>query len=421
AYIFLPVRQMSARFLTAWVPAWRLASCHLTQRCRMSARGWSPKICSDSVTDPAALPSRVVIFNSISRSLFRRRFSSRRFGRGLLRRCGAAVGEPELARLGRLLGQRLLHGVAHHDPAALGAWHRTLDEDQAAFDVGLHDLEIERGHAVDAEMPGHLLVLETLAGILAAAGRADRTMRDRHAMRSAQAAEIPALHAARITLTDRSSGDVDELTDYEMVGRDFGADRNQRVVADAELGKLALGLYLGDGEVAALGLRHVADPARAGAELKRDIAILVLGAMGEHLAIAEPEHRDGHVLAGVGKDPGHSHLLCDHTGTHRLSSLCLRRPQSLISTSTPAARSSFISASTVCGVGSTISSRRLCVRISNCSRLFLSMCGERLTVNFSILVGKGMGPRTCAPVRLAVATISRVDVSRIRWSNAFNR
>ena len=80
----------------------------------------------------------------------------------------------------------------------------------------------------------------------------------------------------------------------------------------------------------------------------------------------------------------------------------------------PAARSSFIKASTVCGVGSTMSSRRLWVRISNCSRLFLSMCGERLTVNFSILVGSGIGPRTCAPVRLAVATISRVDASRMR-------
>src|ERR1700744_1743826 len=78
-------------------------------------------------------------------------------------------------------------------------------------------------------------------------------------------------------------------------------------------------------------------------------------------------------------------------------------------------------ASTVCGVGSTMSRRRLCVRISNCSRLFLSTCGERLTVNFSSRVGSGMGPRTWAPVRFAVFTISRVDVSRIRWSNALRR
>src|SRR5690606_13251899 len=94
---------------------------------------------------------------------------------------------------------------------------------------------------------------------------------------------------------------------------------------------------------------------------------------------------------------------------------------SLISTSTPAARSSFIRASTVCGVGSTMSSRRLWVRISNCSRLFLSICGERNTVNRSIRVGSGIGPRTCAPVRLAVFTISLVDWSSTRWSNALRR
>jgi small subunit ribosomal protein S10 len=61
------------------------------------------------------------------------------------------------------------------------------------------------------------------------------------------------------------------------------------------------------------------------------------------------------------------------------------------------------------GVGSTISSSRLCVRISNCSRLFLSICGERSTVIRRKLVGSGIGPRTSAPVRFAVLTISFVD------------
>src|SRR5581483_4294113 len=53
------------------------------------------------------------------------------------------------------------------------------------------------------------------------------------------------------------------------------------------------------------------------------------------------------------------------------------RSYDLISTSTPALRSSFIRASNVCWVGSRMSSKRLWVRISNCSRLFLSTCGER--------------------------------------------
>src|SRR5215813_1224431 len=96
-------------------------------------------------------------------------------------------------------------------------------------------------------------------------------------------------------------------------------------------------------------------------------------------------------------------------------------PNALISTSTPAGRSSFISASTVCGVGSRMSSSRLCVRISNCSRDFLSTCGDRRTVNLLMIVGSGIGPATRAPVRFAVSTISVADWSRILESYAFNR
>src|SRR5215471_16676646 len=324
AYIFLPVRHTSARFCTAWVPARRLASCQVTQRCRMSARGSRPKIASDRLTEPACLPSSVVILSSISRPLFGRRVG--RFWRRL-GPAAVAVRHAELAGLGRILVQRLFHRVAHRDPAALGARHRAFDQDQAALDVGLHHAQIERGDPVDAHVARHLLVLPGLAGILPAAGRADRAVRDRHAVRGAQAGEIPALHAARKALADRGAGDVDILADDEVVGRDLGADRDQRVVAHTELGKLALGLDLGDGEIAALGLRHVVDLAGAGAELERDIPVLLLGAMAEHLALAQPQHRDGHMLAGLGKDPRHPQLLCDHSRTHRsipCLSACLR-------------------------------------------------------------------------------------------------
>ena len=87
--------------------------------------------------------------------------------------------------------------------------------------------------------------------------------------------------------------------------------------------------------------------------------------------------------------------------------------------STPEAKSNLISASTVCGVGSKISINLLCVLVSNCSLLFLSICGDRRTVYFSILVGKGIGPLTWAPVRFAVLTISSVDKSKILLSYAF--
>jgi len=101
-----------------------------------------------------------------------------------------------------------------------------------------------------------------------------------------------------------------------MIRRDLGADRDQRVFADAKLGHGALQLDLGDREIAALGLGDVLDLAGAGAELKRDVAVLLFGAVGDDLAIGKAQHRDRHVCAGLGKDPGHPDLLCDHTGTH---------------------------------------------------------------------------------------------------------
>src|SRR5215216_6972974 len=183
----------------------------------MSLRGSRPKISSDSRTEPASLPSRVVTFSSISRALL--------LGRSLSL---LAAGDLELAGLRSILRQRLLDGVAHRDPAALGAGNGALGEDQAALDVGLHHTQIERGDAIDAHVAGHLLVLEGLAGVLTAAGRTDRTVRDRDAVGGAQTAEIPALHAAGKALADRSAGDVDELADHEMVRLDFGADRDQR-------------------------------------------------------------------------------------------------------------------------------------------------------------------------------------------------
>src|SRR5579862_2218165 len=66
----------------------------------------------------------------------------------------------------------------------------------------------------------------------------------------------------------------------------------------------------------------------------------------------------------------------------------------LISTSTPAGRSSFMSASTVCWVGSRMSIRRLWVRISKASRDFLSTWGERRTQYLFFMVGSGIGPAT---------------------------
>src|SRR5215212_897066 len=130
-----------------------------------SGRGANPKISSDSVTEPASLPSRVVTFISMSRALLRRFSGRSRFRLG--RRLGRGR-RLEPAGLRQILRRRLLYSVAHRDPAALGAGHRALDHDEAALDVGLHDAEIQRSDAIGAHVARHLLVLEGPAGILAA-------------------------------------------------------------------------------------------------------------------------------------------------------------------------------------------------------------------------------------------------------------
>ena len=68
-----------------------------------------------------------------------------------------------------------------------------------------------------------------------------------------------------------------------------------------------------------------------------------------------------------------------------------------------------------------MSRSRLCVRSSNCSRLFLSTCGLRSTVQRSVLTGSGIGPDTCAPVFSAVRTMSAAAWSSTTWSKALRR
>src|ERR1043166_10120852 len=60
------------------------------------------------------------------------------------------------------------------------------------------------------------------------------------------------------------------------------------------------------------------------------------------------------------------------------------------------------------------------MRISNCSRDFLSTCGLRSTVYTVLRVGSGTGPDVTAPVRRAVRTISAADWSSVAWSYDFS-
>src|SRR5258708_9674909 len=116
----------------------------------------------------------------------------------------------------------------------------------------------------------------------------------------------------------------------------------------------------------------------------------------------EHSHRGGRAV-GV-EELGHAQLLCK------------KALQLFISMLTPAGRLRRMSASTTRGLGSRMSTIRLCVRISNCSRESLSMKGDRMTVTLEISVGRGIGPAVRAFVRRAVSTILSAAWSKTRWS-----
>ena len=102
-------------------------------------------------------------------------------------------------------------------------------------------------------------------------------------MGGAHAAEAPALHRAGKALALGEALDVDHLAGDEMVGGDLRADVEQRILVDAELGDLRLGLHLGLAEMAALRLGDVLRLGRAGAELDGDIAVAAVLAAGDDL------------------------------------------------------------------------------------------------------------------------------------------
>ena len=45
--------------------------------------------------------------------------------------------------------------------------------------------------------------------------------------------------------------------------------------------------------------------------------------MSENLQVLEPQHSHGHVLARLCENAGHTHLLCNHSGTHLHSFLSI--------------------------------------------------------------------------------------------------
>src|ERR1700686_3115001 len=218
---------------------------------------------------------------------------------------------------------------------------------------------------------------------------------------------MPALHAARKAATLPDTGDVDELASLEIFHQPAVADfrfvfrfRDANFLHDFHRSHVSLFEVAGHCLVDALRLDEFDE-----AELRGVVAVFFLGPGLHDDAGARLENGATHEDAVFGEDLRHAELDSDDSvdchfpflslvacpppadiGCVTSEIRCLKPaglkpgiyiyfpawPKALISTSTPGGRSSFISASTVSGGGSRISIRRLCVRISNCSRDFLS-------------------------------------------------
>jgi len=101
-----------------------------------------------------------------------------------------------------------------------------------------------------------------------------------------------------------------------MIRRDLRSDREQRALVDAEFGNLALGLNVGNGEMTTLGLGNVLDLGQAQTELDSDVAVLVLGPLGNNLATVHLQNGHRHALTRCRIDTGHADLLCNNTRPH---------------------------------------------------------------------------------------------------------
>jgi hypothetical protein len=194
--------------------------------------------------------------------------------------------------------------------------YRALDEQQAADRIGTHDFKVLLGAVARTHVAGHFLVLEHAARVLPVAGGAVRAVRHRHAVGGAKTAEAPALHRAGEALALGHAADVDHLASDEMVGADLGADVEQRILGDAELGDPRLGFHLGLAERRPLRLGDILRLRLARAQLNGGVAVPVLFAAADDLHLVQLQNGNRHVPSVRLEQASHADLLGDHAGAH---------------------------------------------------------------------------------------------------------
>ena len=191
------------------------------------------------------------------------------------------------------------------------------------------------------------------------------------------AVETVPLHAALEPFALRRADHVHVLAVLEDVHGDHLAEFDLLGADGSDFADEPLRLRLGRARVAGFRLRRALAPAVVEAELDRVVAVRGFALDLHHMARPGLDDGDGQQRAVFREELRHPDFFPQQPGDH---GCCSCKGQALIRISTPAGISSRPNASIVLAVGSMMSMMRLWVRISNCSRDFLSMCGERSTV-----------------------------------------
>src|SRR3984957_12617114 len=184
-------------------------------------------------------------------------------------------------------------------------------------------------------------------------------------VRSVAAAEVPAFHAALKSLALADSGNIHKLADLEAIHQYAVAGLGFVLrIFNAKFAKVSQWSNASLFEMAGQCLVHTLrlDEFHQ-SQLHRVVSVFVFGPSLNHHARTGLEDSARNRGAVFGKDLGHPQVYSQYSvdGHFARSFLCVlfrarslppcSRPKALISTSTPGGKSSFISASTVSGVG----------------------------------------------------------------------
>src|SRR5262245_11364824 len=204
-----------------------------------------------------------------------------------------------------------LGGVADQDDGALGPRHRSLDQQQVAFGVGLDDGEVEGGGPPAAGSARHAGAPEDPRGRGRPADRAGGAVHAVGAVAGAEATEPVALHDPRASLALADGGDVDKLALRQQVDADLLAHLVVTDVVEAQLDQLDPGLDPRTLELAGDGLGQLGSLLLSEGHLERAVPVALVRLDLDHAARPHAQDRDRDDVVVVVPDLRHADLLAD--------------------------------------------------------------------------------------------------------------